>query len=87
MSINEVHEITKWDKWFLERMVNIISHEMAVAEDGLPQSADAIRHLKSLGFSDARLATLAGMAESDVTAQRLAHNITPLFKRIDTLCG
>ena len=84
MSINEVHEITKWDKWFLERMANIISHEMAVAEDGLPQSADAIRHLKSLGFSDARLATLAGMAESDVTAQRLAHNITPLFKRIDT---
>ena len=84
MSINAVHDITKWDKWFLERMANIISHEMAVQEDGLPQSEEAMRQLKSLGFSDARLAKLANISEADVTSARLAHNITPVFKRIDT---
>lgn len=84
MSINEVHDITKWDKWFLERMAHIISYEMAVREDGLPQSESAMRQLKSLGFSDARLASLADLSEADVTKARLAHNITPVFKRIDT---
>ena len=84
MSINAVHDITKWDKWFLERMANIISYEMAVQEDGLPQSEEAMRQLKSLGFSDARLAKLANISEADVTSARLAHNITPVFKRIDT---
>ena len=84
MTINEVHAITKWDTWFLERMANIIAHEKAVSEDGLPQSESAMRQLKSLGFSDARLAQLAGMSEGEVSQARLAHNITPVFKRIDT---
>ena len=84
MTINEVHAITKWDKWFLERMANIIAHEKAVQEDGMPQNEAAIRQLKSLGFSDKRLADLAQISEEDVTKARLSYDITPKFKRIDT---
>ena len=84
LSIDELHAITKWDTWFLERMANIIAHEKAVQEDGLPQSEYGLRQLKSLGFSDERLGQLAGMTEAAVTEARLAHNITPVFKRIDT---
>ena len=84
LSIDELHAITKWDTWFLERMANIIAHEKAVQEDGLPQSEYCLRQLKSLGFSDERLGQLAGMTEAAVTEARLAHNITPVFKRIDT---
>ena len=84
MTINEVHAITKWDKWFLERMANIIAHEKAVQEDGVPQDKDALRQLKSLGFSDKRLADLADISEDEVSSARLAHDITPHFKRIDT---
>ena len=84
MSIDELHAITKWDTWFLERMANIIAHEKAVQDDGLPQSDYGLRQLKSLGFSDERLGQLAGLTEAAVTEARLAHNITPVFKRIDT---
>ena len=84
MTINEVHAITKWDKWFLERMANIIAHEKAVQEDGIPQNEAGLRQLKSLGFSDKRISQLAQCDEQDVSNARLAHNITPIFKRIDT---
>ena len=84
LSIDELHAITKWDTWFLERMANIIAHEKAVQEDGLPQSEYGLRQLKSLGFSDERLGQLSGMTEAAVTEARLAYNITPVFKRIDT---
>ena len=84
MTINDVHAITKWDKWFLERMANIIAHEKAVQEDGVPQNEAGLRQLKSLGFSDKRISQLAQCDEQDVSNARLAHNITPIFKRIDT---
>ena len=84
MTINEVHAITKWDKWFLERMANIIAHEKAVQEDGVPQNEAGLRQLKSLGFSDKRISQLAKCDEQDVSNARLADNITPIFKRIDT---
>ena len=84
MSIDELHQITKWDTWFLERMANIIAHEKAVAEDGLPQTAYGLKQLKSLGFSDKRLSQLGNMKEAEVTQLRLQHNVTPVFKRIDT---
>ena len=84
MTINEVHAITKWDKWFLERMANIIAHEKAVQDDGVPQNEAGLRQLKSLGFSDKRISQLAQCDEQEVSNARLAHNITPIFKRIDT---
>ena len=84
MSVEELHQITKWDRWFLERMANIISHEMAVREDGLPDNAASLRHLKSLGFSDLRLAQLSGTSENEIADLRAKHSITPIFKRIDT---
>ncbi|MGC6537288.1 MAG: carbamoyl-phosphate synthase large subunit [Candidatus Puniceispirillaceae bacterium] len=84
MSVEELHQITKWDRWFLERMANIISHEMAVREDGLPDNAASLRHLKSLGFSDLRLAQLSGTAENEIADLRAKHSIAPVFKRIDT---
>jgi carbamoyl-phosphate synthase large subunit len=40
--------------------------------------------LKGLGFSDARLARLAGLTEAEVTARRHALGVRPVFKRIDT---
>ena len=52
---------------------------------GLPQAADDLHHLKSLGFSDKQLATLAGKTELDVRQQRHAQNVRPVFKRVDNL--
>ncbi len=59
MSVAEIHAVAKYDPWFLERMAEIVAAENEVAENGLPQDAVGMRRLKSMGFSDKRLAFLA----------------------------
>jgi len=58
-TVAEVHAIAKYDPWFLERIAEIIAAEQAVIEGGLPRDAAGMRRLKSMGFSDKRLAWLA----------------------------
>ncbi len=59
MSISEIHAIAKFDPWFLERLSEIVDAENEVKANGLPQDAERLRRLKSMGFSDKRLAFLA----------------------------
>jgi carbamoyl-phosphate synthase large subunit len=59
MSVAEIHAIAKFDPWFLERLEEIIAAENNVKTNGLPNSAEALRRLKAMGFSDKRLAYLA----------------------------
>ena len=70
MSVEEIHEVSKIDPWFLERLAEIVALEAKVRAFGLPQDADNLRALKAAGFSDVRLAALAGMDEEDVAALR-----------------
>ncbi|MEZ5842497.1 MAG: carbamoyl-phosphate synthase large subunit [Hyphomicrobiaceae bacterium] len=80
----QVHEFCKYDPWFIERLGEIIDAEARVRVHGLPADAANMRALKAMGFSDARLATLAGASESDVCEKRRALGVRPVFKRIDT---
>ncbi|GLV25183.1 carbamoyl-phosphate synthase large subunit [Sphingobium sp. Cam5-1] len=59
LTVAEIHNIAKFDPWFLERIKEIIDAEAEVLANGLPQDADGMRRLKSMGFSDQRLAHLA----------------------------
>jgi carbamoyl-phosphate synthase large subunit len=59
MSVAEIHAIAKFDPWFLERLAEIIAAENDVKTNGLPNTAEALRRLKAMGFSDKRLAYLA----------------------------
>ncbi len=59
MSVAEIHAIAKFDPWFLERLEEIIAAETDVKTNGLPNTAEALRRLKAMGFSDKRLAYLA----------------------------
>ncbi|MES2988266.1 MAG: carbamoyl-phosphate synthase large subunit [Pseudomonadota bacterium] len=58
-TIPEIHALTAYDPWFLERIAEIIEAEERVCRNGLPQDAAGMRKLKSMGFSDKRLAFLA----------------------------
>src|SRR3546814_1554057 len=58
LSVEEIHAVTKYDRWFLERIEEIIEAEPGVCDGGLPQYAEGLRRLKSMGFSDKRLAWL-----------------------------
>ncbi len=87
MSVERIHQIAKFEPWFLRQMQELVAMEAEVKAGGLPTDAQGFRRLKSVGFSDARLATLAGISEAEVAAARRAINVRPVFKRIDTCAG
>ncbi|MGV2816660.1 carbamoyl-phosphate synthase large subunit [Phyllobacterium sp. SL163] len=84
LSVEEVHEGCKIDPWFLQQMAEIIATEERVREHGLPQDAQNLRMLKGMGFSDARLASLAKVDPNEVVKLRKKLDVHPVFKRIDT---
>jgi carbamoyl-phosphate synthase large subunit len=67
----QIHASCKIDPWFLERIQEIVDLEARVKAHGLPVAAEPLHQLKAAGFSDARLAKLAGLTEADV--RRTAH--------------
>ncbi|MFD2740147.1 carbamoyl-phosphate synthase large subunit [Sulfitobacter aestuarii] len=84
MSDDDIHGITMFDPWFLARIREIVEAEEQVRADGLPSDETGLRHLKMMGFTDARLAQLAGKTEEDVRKVRLDLGVKAVFKRIDT---
>ncbi|TKW76918.1 MAG: carbamoyl-phosphate synthase large subunit, partial [Bradyrhizobium icense] len=83
-SDEEIFTSCKIDPWFLAEMRGIVDMETKVRGNGLPPNAFGMRTLKAMGFSDARLAVLAGLTEAEVTAKRHELAVRPVFKRIDT---
>ena len=85
MNVEEIHDVSKIDPWFLGRIADIVRLEGMVRAHGLPPDSGNFRALKAAGFSDARLAALAGLGEAaDVAAARSRLGVQPAFKRIDT---
>ncbi|OYX51634.1 MAG: carbamoyl phosphate synthase large subunit [Alphaproteobacteria bacterium 32-64-14] len=84
LSVDEVHNASKIDKWFLRQIAEIIAEEARIKHDGLPGDADEWTRIKAMGFSDVRLAQLTGGKELDVRAKRHKAGVRPVFKRIDT---
>ncbi len=87
LSVADIHAASKFDPWFLSELAAIVAAEQAVAAEGLPAEAGALRRLKALGFSDHRLAELAHRPETEVAALRARLGVHPVYKRIDTSAG
>ncbi len=83
LSVEEVHEVTGIDPWFLDQiaLVNAIAEEVLAATQFTP---DLLRLAKRHGFSDAQLAELRGMPEAVVRGVRHALGVRPVFKTVDT---
>ena len=84
LSDDEINAITAFDPWFLARIREIIDTEAQIRSQGLPLTADGIRRLKMMGFTDARLGLLTGREESQVRRARRNLGVKAVFKRIDT---
>ncbi|POR11443.1 MULTISPECIES: carbamoyl-phosphate synthase large subunit [unclassified Diaphorobacter] len=92
LSVDEVHDLTKIDKWFLVQIEEIVKIELDLDQltaekgDGALASldADTLRALKKKGFSDRRLAKLLKTNEKAVREARHALNVRPVYKRVDT---
>jgi carbamoyl-phosphate synthase large subunit len=84
MSDADIHNACRIDPWFLAQIRGIIEMEAEIRDKGLPATAPALRRLKAMGFSDARLAKLTGLDAEAVSQARRKLEVRPIFKRIDT---
>ncbi len=87
LGVDDIAEVTKIDPWFVHQVAEIVNAEDDVRRDGLPEDGAALLRLKKLGFSDARLAELAGLSEPEVADRRAQAALWPVYKRIDTCAG
>ncbi|PKY11645.1 carbamoyl phosphate synthase large subunit [Acidithiobacillus marinus] len=82
---DKIQQITRIDPWFLEQIFELVQQEECLR--GMPLAslnAARLRELKSMGFSDRRLARLLGCRESQLREQRQKWGIRPVYKRVDT---
>src|SRR5258708_933320 len=84
-TLEEVHELTHIDPWFLAQIKEIVDLEMDLDDRRLADlDAQTLRMLKRKGFSDRRLAYLVNASEAEVRAARHRFGIRPVYKRVDT---
>ncbi len=85
LSIEETHEASKIDPWFLAQIEDLVLNEKSLATKTLATlQQDELYRLKRKGFSDERLAKLLDTKESDIRNTRYKQNIRPVYKRIDS---
>ena len=85
-TIEQVFAATKIDPWFLDQIVLI--NEVAEGVAQAPQlTLDVLREAKDHGFSDAQIAAIRGVSESEIRGLRHGLGLRPVFKTVDTCAG
>lgn len=84
LSLEEIHQITKIDPWFLDQLQQIVQMETALSKN--PDNLDLLHDVKRSGYSDRQIARITKRSKSEVAALRKLNGIVPVFKRVDT-CG
>jgi len=84
-TFEDVAKVSGIDPWFLAQIANLLESEQAVRDAGFTGLDETLlRSVKRKGFSDARIAELADVAEAAVRKKRLELGLRPVFKRVDT---
>ena len=85
MTVDDIFNITKIDRWYLVQIEDLVRTEQQLAATTFSDlNRDSLYALKRKGFSDARLAQLLGVKESDVRGKRDEFGVQPIYKRVDT---
>ncbi|MFZ9678560.1 MAG: carbamoyl-phosphate synthase large subunit, partial [Quisquiliibacterium sp.] len=85
LSIEEVHELTRIDRWFLAQIKEIVDIELDLEKRTLAElDRDTLLWLKKKGFADRRLALLLDTTEAEVRKVRREMGVRPVYKRVDT---
>lgn len=85
MTLDEVHQMTDIDMWFLVQIKELVDIEKRVAQVKLEDlTKEEMLFLKKRGFSDKRLANVLGVKEANVRRRRHELNVHPVYKRVDT---
>lgn len=84
-SAQEIAQLTHIDPWFIDKLQELVEVEQALKGRELGSlSADDLRHLKQMGFSDRQIAHLTGSTEHQVRARRKSLGVIPTYKTVDT---
>ncbi|KAF7321587.1 Carbamoyl-phosphate synthase [Mycena kentingensis (nom. inval.)] len=88
-TVDQVHDLTKIDKWFLHKVDNIVQTHHTLKAAGFIENIDhdLMQRAKRMGFADAQIADLVNSTEDIVRAARKSLGVTPFVKRIDTLAA
>ncbi|MGL4722251.1 MAG: carbamoyl-phosphate synthase large subunit [Desulfovibrionaceae bacterium] len=89
MSIEEVHDCTKIDQWFLYYIKQLIDIETNIKSEGssILSNRHDLLQIKKMGFTDMRLAELLDIPEEEIRRARYAHDIHPVYKGVDSCAG
>ena len=85
MTLQNAFELSKIDPWFLAQVEDIVLSEKSIEGKGIEDiQPETIRELKQKGFSDKRLSEILNCTEEVFRKKRLALDIQPVFKRVDS---
>jgi carbamoyl-phosphate synthase large subunit len=82
VSYDKIHEITKIDKWFIDKLC--ILTEMETALKTQPLTVELLKEAKRIEFPDNVIARLTGKTEEEIKDMRYANGITAAYKMVDT---
>lgn len=85
MDLQEIHEKTGIDMWFLSRIENIVSMEKRLETETV--SAGLIAEAEALGFTDAEILSLSRISANALHDLRTYYDIHPVYKMVDTCAG
>ena len=84
ITLNKIYKLSKVDPWFLNQLKELVDEESLIRKYGLPRNFEEFNRVKSIGFSDKKLAKISGLREKVVRAKRIALKVFPVFKKVDT---
>lgn len=80
--VKEIHDITKIDEWFVEKIKNIVDMEKWIVREEL--TPRLMRAAKNIGLADISIAELTGKTVDEIRTRRKTMNILPCYKMVDT---
>ena len=84
INLKEINKLSKIDPWFLNQIKEIIENEIKIKKKGLPKNFNEFNYIKSIGFSDKKLAELTNISETLIRKKRIALKVLPVYKKVDT---
>ncbi|MBN2121708.1 carbamoyl-phosphate synthase large subunit [Candidatus Micrarchaeota archaeon] len=86
-SVAELHEITKINVWFLERIREMVELEGEIRTASGALGKGLLRRAKRFGYSDSQIARLSGLSENAARKLRKGYGILPTYKIVDSCAG
>jgi len=84
LNIKKIQSLSKIDNWFLEQIKEIVEAENKIKKKGLPKNYNEFNRIKSIGFSDKKLAEITKVSEEIVRKKRIILKVLPVYKKVDT---